>query len=581
MHELRRFLALGACLAAMACSDDNTDSGPADGSAKDAGKDSAVSDASNPGMDASSPGMDASNPGPDASDSGLDASDPGPDASDAAADAGFEGIQAYVNADTGDDQNAGTSEAPFKTVQRAFEAVGENGLVWLQPSTFTAETEGLIGPENIYAGRTVPVNTLLRATDEGVSLGMTLQFPAGGGLEGVDLNVTEVGRVLVSGGTVNLRALTWVRSGGGGLAQGLEVTASGRVTLEPGDDPDHNYVGADALAGFAIVRDTAELTIEGGVVDGASGAGFGNLIDMAGESRLTLKDFTISNQSGALVSGGAAVWMGGVLCTVLIEDSRIDLGNNAGGAACLVQDDNSVGSPSAENGSLTIRNSVLTQCRGSAVQLREGAPEVRIEGSELTGSGGRFGIEAGQIGGDSVKVVGRPLLTLVNTMIRGNYLGGIAMNGGGTLSITGGSVDMNGGVNGRGGIWLEGALPFDVSLRDVSVTDNTGPAGYAGMWLAGDATSTFDLGTAADPGNNTLTGNQPTQVSMRVAAGVVVSAVGNTWTASAQGADADGHYTVAGTLCANANPCDQTTGADVNFTFMGAGSGAALRLAAQ
>ena len=430
-------------------------------------------------------------------------------------------------------------------------------------------------------GRTVPVNTILRATDEGVSLGMTLQFPAGGGLEGVDLDVSEVGRVLVSGGTVNLRALTWVRSGGVGATQALDVTASGRVILEPGDDPDHNYVGAaNVLATFAIVRDTAELTIEGGVIDGVSGAGSGNLIDMADESRLTLKNFTLSNQSSALISGGAAVWMGGALCTVLIEDSRIDLGNNDGGSACVVQDDNYVGSPTV-SGSLTIRDSVLTQCQGSALQLREGAPEVLIEDSELSGSGGRFGIEAGQIGGDSVKVAGRPLLTLVNTVISGNYLGGIAMNGGGTLSITGGSVNMNGGAGGRGGIWLEGALPFDVSLRGVDITDNTGPAGYAGMWLAGDASSTFDLGTAASPGNNTLTGNQPTQVSVRVAAGVVISAVGNTWTASAQGADANGHYTVAGTLCAGANPCDQTTGADTNFTFMGAGSGAALRLAAQ
>jgi hypothetical protein len=371
-----------------------------------------------------------------------------------------------------------------------------------------------------------------------------------------------------------------VRSGSGGVAQGLEVTASGRVVLEPGDDPDHNYVGAPgAVHALAIVRDTAELTIEGGVADGATGAGVGNLIDLADESRLTVKNFTLSNQSGALVSGGAAVWMGGARCTVLIEGSRIDLGNNTGGAACIVQDDNYAGSP-AEYGSLTIRDSVVTQCRGSALQLREGAPEVLIEDSELSSSGARFGIEAGQIGFDGVKVAGRPLLTLVNVTIRGNYLGGIAMNGGGALSITGGSVDTNGGPSGRGGIWLEGALPYEVSVRGVSITDNVGPSGYAGVWLAGDATSTFDLGTADSEGNNTLTGNQPTQMSVRVAAGVVVSAVGNTWTASAQGADDDGRYTVDGTLCGGADPCDQTSGADVNFTFMGAGAGAALRLAA-
>lgn len=90
------------------------------------------------------------------------------------------------------------------------------------------------------------------------------------------------------------------------------------------------------------------------------------------------------------------------------------------------------------------------------------------------------------------------------------------------------------------------------------------------------------LGTAASPGNNTLTGNQPTQLSVRVADAVAVSAVGNTWMAS-QGADEDGHYTVDGDLCMGDDPCDQTSGADVNFTFTftGAGAGAVLRLAGE
>jgi hypothetical protein len=55
----------------------------------------------------------------------------------------------------------------------------------------------------------------------------------------------------------------------------------------------------------------------------------------------------------------------------------------------------------------------------------------------------------------------------------------------------------------------------------------------------------FDLGTAASPGNNTLTGGDPAQMgpALRVAvpAALTVSAVGNTWGVT-QGSDGSGRY---------------------------------------
>ena len=68
-------------------------------------------------------------------------------------------------------------------------------------------------------------------------------------------------------------------------------------------------------------------------------------------------------------------------------------------------------------------------------------------------------------------------------------------------------------------------------------------------------------------------------VQVQVAAGVLVSAVGDTWPSATQGSEVDGSYRVAGALCGGADPCEQTTGEGAVFSFAGAGAGAHLRLA--
>ncbi len=62
---------------------------------------------------------------------------------------------------------------------------------------------------------------------------------------------------------------------------------------------------------------------------------------------------------------------------------------------------------------------------------------------------------------------------------------------------------------------------------------------------------------------------------------MTVQAVGNTWTANLQGADANGRYGVASSVCGSQNPCDVSAGTGLNFSFVGAGAGAKLRLAQQ
>lgn len=72
------------------------------------------------------------------------------------------------------------------------------------------------------------------------------------------------------------------------------------------------------------------------------------------------------------------------------------------------------------------------------------------------------------------------------------------------------------------------------------------------LFLIGKTGSSLDLGTLASPGANVLQSNnttntaQESSVRVSLTTGDVVQAVGNTWNASAQGADAAGRYMSAG-----------------------------------
>jgi hypothetical protein len=112
----------------------------------------------------------------------------------------------------------------------------------------------------------------------------------------------------------------------------------------------------------------------------------------------------------------------------------------------------------------------------------------------------------------------------------------------------------------------DGPSVFYLSVRGTTVHDV--PTGFD---LDGDATSSWDFGTLADPGRNTLTASTSSLVLSNASVGFV-SAVGDTWNASVQGADEFGQYQASdpgGTL-------EVTSGSGQNYTN---DVGATLRLA--
>jgi hypothetical protein len=168
-------------------------------------------------------------------------------------------------------------------------------------------------------------------------------------------------------------------------------------------------------------------------------------------------------------------------------------------------------------------------------------------------------------------------MTFDEVHLTNNLFSGLNCYGNCTLDMTGGSVTGNAGYNPTpwgyyGGLSFGAAdRAYDVKLRGVTIADNrnttvdgnTNNNGNSGVTLAGTVASSFDLGTAADPGGNTLTGNDTgnatTNLNVKVNAGVTVSAVGNTFDASLQSATAAGVYLLGSAPCA-VSTCNLTTG---------------------
>jgi len=153
-----------------------------------------------------------------------------------------------------------------------------------------------------------------------------------------------------------------------------------------------------------------------------------------------------------------------------------------------------------------------------------------------------------------------------------NFIIGISMTNGGTLSVRGSTIRDNTtlGIN----LPAVEALPYrsavyNLTLRNSTIAGNgSGAAGQGGIRMVGAATAVFDLGTAADPGGNLLAGSDAQGPALRVDVqpGVTVSAVGNQWLPLTQGADASGRYT--GTVL-------PTAGSGANYVI----TSGALRLA--
>lgn len=92
----------------------------------------------------------------------------------------------------------------------------------------------------------------------------------------------------------------------------------------------------------------------------------------------------------------------------------------------------------------------------------------------------------------------------------------------------------------KSGFTLKGVA---FKMRGSTVSGNSNASNADGIYIS-NATKGIDMGTASDPGGNTLKDNGgSTDPNLSVSGSpATVQLVGNTWNANAQGADAAGHY---------------------------------------
>ncbi len=147
-------------------------------------------------------------------------------------------------------------------------------------------------------------------------------------------------------------------------------------------------------------------------------------------------------------------------------------------------------------------------------------------------------------------LTGTTLRNMANSGLAGRTVtftmagGELSSNGYGGLTASGGTWTFNNVTlkqNGSVGIYSQGGeatAPGTLTMRGCTITNNA-----TGVYLYSYAVA--DLGTVANPGNNTFLAN--TNLGLEVDgcnAGPLITAVGNTWRPNVQGSDAAGKYPV-------------------------------------
>lgn len=452
---------------------------------------------------------------------------------------------------SGNDANPGTQAQPYRTLTRAFAQVGTGGTVWLENGTYTWAAEATAGASQLdFKTRSFPVGRTLRAITSGqatVNFGFTISSDA----TIVGIHMTNVandgpgsgGAGLFISGSANSNAQVQIKgvsfgaftggSGGGWEAVIYNQCPNCSVTLDNNGAASFNYIGTDFLPGARFITNLGgPVTVNGGTI---------------GSPTLS----TLNNGCGGSVFTGHRASFNGVTFTLpataaanapafcLLGSDPVTLANSSvtqqgSGRAFLFMIGFGIsGIPG--NGNLVLDNSTVT-APGSGVLIALRLAGVRFTASGSTLSGG--GKAIGRVGGEGLT---NSAITLTGTTLQNVNGTAIEMDGffvGSTFRMTGGELK-----NIQGSALRLASGNLDARLRNVVISNAGISQGDGAVVLFGDNTSVYNLGTAAEPGGNTILGNNATRPGVRVnAPGATINAVGNTWVANQQGASASGQF---------------------------------------
>lgn len=489
----------------------------------------------------------------------------------------------YASPTGTDAGNTTCSQAnPCRSIALAAATAQPNKTVWLMNGTYDGTTQP--GPIAVPAGLTLRAMTPGLA---GVGQGIVLQGNAT--VVGLVLRRNgpgDFGSIAASAGNVTIDGVkpVGISAMGSGYPAVLALSGTVHATMTPGNVAD--YADQLPLVGqateiYATLAGSAWLTVNGGTFGGATLGGSDGLtgafnrgaFNLAGSSRLDLNNVDLSVESSGIFLNGDATQVH-LVGTTLHAAANVGQGYGIWAAK---------GTPQ-----VTLVNSTIS---GFDHAYTHGSAGISVgtfaqPGAALTLTTTNSSITANNLGVFVTDIGSSPsslTWTGTNASVAMNTHGGIVCRDACNVDLSGGEISENAtndpaanGVTFSGGIWMGLATKtYQLKLRNMLIVDNKSSAGSnanssdnSGVTMAGNASSSFDLGTAASPGTNLIAGNtssvQTTGLNVSVAAGVTVSAVGNTFAPNIQGANAQGKYQL-GTAPCGASSCNVSSGSGANY----------------
>jgi hypothetical protein len=434
----------------------------------------------------------------------------------------------YVDAATGADTNPCTQAAPCKSLTKAMAGSPAGATFLLADGLYTPDTEG-------GGGINIPDGATLQAIHPGAATLATLATNVIGSatLNGIVIDRKGTGfgcGGINAGSSTGAPTLTLIGVFSN-CTNWLSLTGKVKATMTPGALPGGAYTtGLPAGATqWARTNGASELLIQGGMLDGhGSGNAYPQaaLLGAGGTSTLTLDAVTVRNWPQAALSAE-----GGNI--VLRNGTQVDTVGKAG-VACNTGSAMLVG---GQSGRLTMDHATLSNAAGAGVCVLNNFStslnnSLQLTQSTITQSGGAA------IQNESTQGVGA-VITADGANLTNNAYGIFWTGRTGTSFDLRNSTVSGSTVAGGIGIYIYFAESSSLKLRGSTVSGN---AQY-GVEIDGNLAA--DLGSQIDPGNNTFTGNALAGLRSMAATGQFVDAVGNTWLANQQGADANGHYSIA------------------------------------
>ena len=444
----------------------------------------------------------------------------------------------YVDPVSGLDTSSGKVSAPFKTLKKALATVPAGSGVHLLDGTFTATTEGSA------AVLTIPNNVLLRAENPGkpVIAGLPIVANETAGLYDIvfDLGATLTANAAAAGPILTISGVSFLNEmtmnttlavGGFSRASIANVTISGIV---------RNAVQ---------LKDDADVTFVAGTIDGSNfGAGvFGSgIFKVENRASLVLDGTTLRNTKlpGIYISGDTVATPAKLTIRNNATVDTVGSAGNCGAGAAVIAN---------QAAAIVVDHSTMKGAPNAALCVRDGGANVSLKvqnGSALINNASGIGVGVGsQVSAD---------VTVTDTTLSGNTSYGIRWQAVGTFSLSGSTISGS-----QDGLFLSGGTTgLTFTVRNTQIKTNAAYGIEAFATNVGELV--LDLGTAANPGGNTITGNVTSGLRFSVGAGIVGDAQGNTWNASMQNADAAGHY-AAGTVAT-------APASGVNYALPGSGT---------